>query len=1714
MSARVVDGRYVIVKKLGAGSTGAVYLAQQIGDERPLALKILNAGPIAMSRPESLRDEFQLLSQFDHPNIVKIYHFGLTSKNEPYLVMEFVAGPRFDRALIEKLTTSDICSILVDICLALDYVHAYGIIHQDIKPTNVLLQSCTRGAPVAKLSDFGLASARMAAGGSQLSGTLEYFAPELVRGGVVDHRADLYSLGVTLYEVLSGQNPFRSRDPHQVLRNHLERYPQPIRHYNKAIPKFLEAVVFRLLEKDPLDRFPTAGTVIQSLHRDASYVLSKNQEQVRTLMPPSQFVGRKAEITRLRQWQKESLSGEIRLVFVEGTYGVGKSRLLKELAISCQLQGTTVLGYHGGRGQQRGLSSSAAAGSSAEVVREGVEWGGPGMPLFFQIAGETEEKGFRLWELICRQLSQLSRPFLLFIEDLECNDSSVMPFLDYLLDRLSHHAIMVCVTYQANRLDSERTSWLRSFQERKEKAYVRNLKLRPFTKATLARLIRSRFKLLAGEEKLVDYLHKRSGGNPLYVEEFVATMCDQKVLIPEGDSWSLDETRLSKLSFPRTLEDVTQMDIASMSPEMKEFLSAAAVIGDTFLLEDLKAMVPQKEKDFYRILRDALRSSFLRRDLALGGREHLYFFSKMALRDVLHRSLSSRVRKTLHRNIALRLEQKPSKHKDVTFLADHFHRAGEYAKSSQYSLKAAEKAKVVHRTEEAHRLLHQALQAKEALGDDRNLVSILEALGDSCSLLGLYEEGMKHYNRAQSQLKKPGSKSFLEIQRKKAALFRKQSQFDPAMAILREALGRAQGPGLSLPRARILAEIGWIKRMKSDYAGAMEALKEALKLLRWGRDRTETAQVTNRLGVVSWTLGRFQEAQAYYEKALKIYQELGDRERIAAILDNLGLVHLNEGHLERAIERFQESHHIHKITADVLGEAKVSHNLAMAFAESGTWDQAIAFYQQSLRIKSRIGDLDGLALTLNNLGILHMHRGMWKEAERCQSEALKLRTEMNNKYGLCGSYDNLGDLARMSGNWQAACAHYGKAWRLRKEIKDEAGGCISQLNLGCLYRDQGDERKAERHLLASRECLSGLGDEMGLMQVDLALAEHYLNQGRLGPAEESGKRALSQASRAANLFSKALATRTMAAIQAFSGKTEAANDLFNQSIEILKKLQARYELAKTYFLLGTVKQSQSRVRESIRYYKESLMIFQKLGEKHFMSRIEKQLKSLQTTLERQESAELFTLYSMSQILNSMRDLSLLLEKVLDLAIEILHAERGAIIFFDRQRDALEVRTARSMEKQTLSDALEISRGVVKSVAQRGKPVVVDNALKDEQFSTWQSVTMYNIMSILCVPLKIKGEIVGTIYLDNRSVPGIFSARDVSFLEAFSNLTAMAIENAKLYSELHGENIYLKRELDTKYSYDNIVGNSKVMQDIFNVIEKVSPSRASVLILGESGTGKELVARLIHYSSPRSDKPFLKVNCAALTESLLETELFGIEERIATGVKSRKGKFELADNGTIFLDEIGDMSLSTQAKVLRVLQEQEFERVGGSETIKVDVRIVSATNQDLQGAIADKSFRKDLFYRLNTVSISIPPLRERKEDIPFLIDFFVKRYCLQNEKDQIVVPNDVMEAFLKYDWPGNVRELENVVQRGVVMAEGRSFPPEFVPTVVVGSGQEMTFSVPVEHTRLDDILGYIERAAIEKALREHGYVQVKAASNLGLSESALRYKMRKYGMKNR
>jgi len=333
------------------------------------------------------------------------------------------------------------------------------------------------------------------------------------------------------------------------------------------------------------------------------------------------------------------------------------------------------------------------------------------------------------------------------------------------------------------------------------------------------------------------------------------------------------------------------------------------------------------------------------------------------------------------------------------------------------------------------------------------------------------------------------------------------------------------------------------------------------------------------------------------------------------------------------------------------------------------------------------------------------------------------------------------------------------------------------------------------------------------------------------------------------------------------------------------------------------------------------------------------------------------------------------------------------------------------------------------------------------------------------------------------------------------------------STLIRENKELRTQLKDRYQFTNIVYGSSVMEEVMGLVARVAPSQATVLIRGESGTGKELVANAIHYASPRSQKPLVKVSCAAIPETLLESELFGHEKGAFTGATQRRiGRFEEADGGSIFLDEIGDLSPSTQVKLLRVLQEKEFQRLGSNLSLKTDVRVIAATHRNLEEAIQKELFRQDLYYRLNVISISLPPLRERREDISLLIDHFLKKYAEQNQKSISDISKEARALLLRYPYPGNVREMENLIERAVILCRGEMITTQDLPFHLREEKSETLWQSSEKQKSLPESLEEIERDSILKALHHHQGVQTKAAENLGISERVLRYKIKKYGIK--
>src|SRR5262245_26242260 len=419
---------------------------------------------------------------------------------------------------------------------------------------------------------------------------------------------------------------------------------------------------------------------------------------------------------------------------------------------------------------------------------------------------------------------------------------------------------------------------------------------------------------------------------------------------------------------------------------------------------------------------------------------------------------------------------------------------------------------------------------------------------------------------------------------------------------------------------------------------------------------------------------------------------------------------------------------------------------------------------------------------------------------------------------------------------------------------------------------------------------------------------------------------------------------------------------------------------------------------------------------------------------------LAAILAICQKMNSQRDLGALLDLIAREATSLLDCDRASIFVLDRERNELWSKVALGSDEIIRFDA---RRGIAGTTALTGATINVRDAYSDPRFYTGiDDRTGYRTRNLLAVAMRNQGnEIVGAFEVLNKRV-GVFTVRDEESLAALASHAASAIETAQLigelkrnHEELEQQNAHLRREVESRYSTHGIIGSGQRIQQVVQLIERIRESTVNVLITGESGTGKELVAKAIHYNSPRMKRPFVALNCAALPDTLVESELFGIEKGVATGVERRVGQFEKANGGTLFLDEIGDLSLPAQAKMLRVLQERMVERVGGRHPIPVDVRLLSATNKNLEAEIAKGNFREDLYYRIKVIHIQTPSLRDIREEVPLLANHFLREYCKDTSRPQMEFSPVVLRKLVSAPWPGNVRQLRNEVMRLAACARG-------------------------------------------------------------------------------
>jgi Nif-specific regulatory protein len=521
--------------------------------------------------------------------------------------------------------------------------------------------------------------------------------------------------------------------------------------------------------------------------------------------------------------------------------------------------------------------------------------------------------------------------------------------------------------------------------------------------------------------------------------------------------------------------------------------------------------------------------------------------------------------------------------------------------------------------------------------------------------------------------------------------------------------------------------------------------------------------------------------------------------------------------------------------------------------------------------------------------------------------------------------------------------------------------------------------------------------------------------------------------------------------------------------------------------------------------------------------------------------EISILNEVGTILSSTLELREVFGKMMQIISDKLNMNRGALVLLDESTGRLRTEAAVGMSAEEIERGkFALGEGITGNVVATGRARIIPDLRAEPDFLNRTgrlNPDGSGPLSFLCVPVRIEGRTAGALSVDKPFESDEQLRNDQAFLSIIASFLAQAIQINRMVmrqkEELLEENAQVRAQVRDRYRFENIIGDSPAMHKVFDTVGQVANSKTTVLLLGETGTGKEMIAKAIHYNSPRKDKPFVRVNCGALTGTLLESELFGHVKGSFTGaIRDKVGRFEAADKGTIFLDEIGTLEPQLQVKLLRVLQEREFERVGDTMTMKVDVRVIAATNVDLQEEVAKNNFREDLLYRLDVVSIYLPPLRNRREDIPRLIDFLLDKYNAANERSLHKISRDMLNVMLRYPWPGNVRELENSIERAVVLSKDENFTEELLPMnvrmfaaqrksnpsseTIESLAKKMADQAVADYEHREGeiyqlVMDQIEHSLIDKALEKCSGVKTKAADFLGINRNTLNKKVKELGI---
>ncbi|MBK6405262.1 MAG: sigma 54-interacting transcriptional regulator [Holophagales bacterium] len=1743
---------------LSEGTSPRVVAAFDRETGRRVVLKI--GGGAASEDTLALRKEFRLLASLDHPSIVKARDFGFTAEGLAWFSTDEVDGPDLatfarSHALLENL------SALADVAHALDYVHSRGLVHGDVKPTNVRVLG-----ERAFLLDFGLAFAR----GEEVAGirgTPAYLAPEVLRGGKPDRRADLYALGVTFYEALTGVLPTAGRDLGGVLRFHLEEDVPVASRVTPGMPSRLDRILAQLMERDPAARTPSARTLLDDLGRDFGLVRGSTWDARPELLTPP-FCGRVELLGRFTQALRHAAEGSGKAIVVLGPEGAGKSRLLAEWRALAQSEGALVvegravaedrtpyrpvldvLSALTRRGGSAGAPARAALARVARLAATGAD-----APPISRITEESSR--LALFDEVLAALEATrraeagERPLVVLVDDLHLADRATAALLSFLFKAAESRPLIVAAAAEPAAPPEPGTD------PNEALAPLEDLALPPWTLAPLSdgETVNAAAGALGRKdlpEELARLVQHESQGWPGPLVALLEQLVEKRVVSLRDGQLVVDAELHRRFSRPGAAAEWADSRLAALPPARRELLAALSVVPADLTFElalRLSAVAlgersggAVREADALADALGALAFAGLLGKRELSG-EPVWEFALARTREHLAASLPDEKRRLLHDAAAGYFEERLAERPDLLpSAALHALRGSDAERAVRLGLASAARAERLFAYDQAAQSYSGVLEFLDLAGRAAEKAAVRERLGDVHFRAGNWRRALSAYHFLLKELgvrpdaDDPGVRRHAALLTFKIGMIRlRRGDVEAARALFDRAEGELGTVGTTEERARLLDASARARLERGDPDGAEAKAEAALALA--GPDLPDDLRslLLGTLGTVAFQRGDHTTAHDRLTAAVEAARrsERGDLVRralsaLAAVLARTGRWQESEAMERECLDEAERSRDLWGITASLA-------NLATLQCGRGDYGAARSGLERAFEIHRRLGSPLGQAQTAVGLGACDEVLGRWDEAEASYRLALDLLGDAHGHAGI-DARAALGNLLRKRGDLD-------RAERSLFDTLDAARGTGEAplvasvlLSLALLERDRERLDEARRHLDQVVQTLSEGGATDGLGRALADSAELAFRMGEIERCERETAEAGHLARGLGDRHTLARIQSLQARLSHHARQTGEADRLFEDAVRGLSDIGAVYDLGRCYYEWGvrTLEKARAAARLGT-----AARLFERIGALRELERTRGVLERIATKAAAEAAGAtplglgVIGLYEVSRIVNSTRDLSAVLADIVDLALKRLNAERGMILLADPVTGRLSVRVARNLKTGREDEAEAISRSVVERVVADGRSVSSADARVDPRFQGRESIHVHAIVSFLCVPLLVKERASGAIYVDHRNAPRLFSESDCAFLEAFADLAAVAIENARLVEELlearlrlSVENESLKANLGRGWNLDALVGRSEAAKRVKATLPRAAAGPVTVLIRGESGTGKNLVARILHALSPRAQGPFIQFNCAALPETLAESELFGHEKGSFTGADRRKpGRFELAQGGTIFLDEIGKTSLGIQAKLLRVVEDKEFERVGGTQTLKADTKIISATNLDLEAAIKRNEFREDLFYRLNVVPIELPPLRSRLEDLPALVEHFVVKLSRDLGADPRRLDSEVLDLFARYPWPGNIRELEATLHRALVLTPGEKLGVDDFPWILesplLSAGRlpaaRLAGPVDPEHAvdpeYFEARISGLERDLIARALGESGGKIREASRRLGLARNTLKAKMAKYGLR--